>query len=109
MGKEHVCAHAKHVCMHAKSVQSRPTLCNPMDCSLPGSSVHGIIQARILEGVAMSSSKGSVWPRDQTHVSYVSCIGRQVLYHERHLGSPEFNSIQFNTSITARIKSSCLQ
>ena len=54
------------------------TLCDPMNCSLPGSSVHGISQARILEWVAISSSKGSSWPRDQTRVSY---IGRQVLYH----------------------------
>ena len=52
-------------------VQSCPTLCNPMDCSLPGSSVSGILQARILEWVAMSSSKGSSWPRIQ---AYVSCI-----------------------------------
>ena len=54
------------------------TLCNPMDCSLPGSSVHGIFQARILEWVAISSSRGSSQLRDQTHVS---CIGRQTLYH----------------------------
>ena len=46
-----------------------------------GSSVHGILQARILEWVAMHSSRGSSWPRDWTHVSYVSCIGRGVLYH----------------------------
>ena len=44
--------------------QSYPTLCNPMDCSPPGSSVHGILQARILEWVAMPSSRGSSQPRD---------------------------------------------
>ena len=44
--------------MPAKSLQSCPTLCNPMDCSPPGSSVHGILQARILERVAMPSSRG---------------------------------------------------
>ena len=44
--------------MHAKSLQSCPTLCNPMDCSPPGSSVHGILQARILVWVAMPSSSG---------------------------------------------------
>ena len=49
--------------MHTKSLQSCPTLCNPMDCSLPASSVHGIFQARILERVAMPSSKGSYQPR----------------------------------------------
>ena len=43
--------------------------CDPMDCSPPGSSVHGILQARILEWVAMPSSRGSSQPRDRTHVS----------------------------------------
>ena len=46
-----------------------PTLCDPMDCSLPGSSVHGILQARILQWVAISFSRGSSWPRDQTRDS----------------------------------------
>ena len=69
------------VCVHAKLLQSCPTLCNPMDCSPPGSSVHGILWARILEWVTMPSSRGSSSPRDRTCVSYVSCIGRQVLYH----------------------------
>ena len=45
-----------------------------MDCSTPGSSVHGILQARILEWVSTSFSRGSSWPRDQTHVSYVPWI-----------------------------------
>ena len=49
--------------------QSCLTLCNPKDCSLPGSSVHGILQARILEWVAISSSRGSSGTRDQTQVS----------------------------------------
>ena len=49
---------------------------------------HGILQARILERVAMPSSRRSSQPRDQTHISYVSCIGRWILYHSRHLGSP---------------------
>ena len=47
-------------------------LCDPVDCSLPGSSVHGILQASILEWVAISLSRGSSWPRDR---SWVSCIG----------------------------------
>ena len=59
-----------------------------MNQSPPGSSVHGILQARILEWVAMTSSKGSSQPRDGTHISYVSCIGRWILYHWCHLGSP---------------------
>ena len=45
------------VCMHAKSIRLGLTLCNPMDCSLPSSSVHGILQARILEWVVMSFSR----------------------------------------------------
>ena len=51
--------------------QSCPTLCDPVDCSLPGSSVHGILQARTLEWVAISFSRGSSWPRDQTQVSRI--------------------------------------
>ena len=51
------------------------------DYSLPGSSVHGILQAKILEWVAVPSSRESSQPWDQTHVSYISCTGRQVLYH----------------------------
>ena len=54
--------------------QSCPTLCNPMDGSLPGFSIHGIFQARILKWVAISSSMGSSWLRDQTCISCISCI-----------------------------------
>ena len=61
-------------------VLSHVRLCNPMDCSPPVSSVHGIIQARILEWVAISYSKGSSQSRDQTCISCISCIGRQILY-----------------------------
>ena len=56
-----------HVCMRARSLQS---CCDPMDCNPPGSSVYGILQARILEWVAMSSCRGSSWPRDQISISY---------------------------------------
>ena len=59
-------------CMHAKLIQSCLTLCDFMDCSPPGSSVHGILQTRILEWVTMPSSKGSSWPRDRNHIFYVS-------------------------------------
>ena len=72
----------------AKSLQLCLTLCEPMDCSPPGSSVRGILQARILEWVVMPFSRGSSRHRDQTHIAYVSCIGRWVLYHLHHLGSP---------------------
>ena len=67
--------------MHAELLQLCPTLCNLMDYNPPGSFVHGILQARILEWVAMPSSRGSSGLSDQTHVSYVSYIDRQVLYH----------------------------
>ena len=56
------------MCRSAKSLQSCPTLCNPMDYSPPGSSVHGILQARIWEWVAMPSSRGSSRPKDWTHI-----------------------------------------
>ena len=65
--------------MHAWWViQSCLTLCDPMDCSLPGSSVHGILQAGILEWVATSFPRGSSRLRNQT---YVFCTGRWILYH----------------------------
>ena len=62
------------VCVCVYSVtQLCLNLCDPMDCSPPGSSVCGILQARILEWVAISSSRGSSWPKDRTQVSFVSC------------------------------------
>ena len=54
--------------------QSCPTLCDPMDCSLPRSSIHGIFQARVLEWIAISFSRGPSLPRDQTRVSCI--VGR---------------------------------
>ena len=62
------------VCVRAKSLQSCLTFCDPMDRSPPGSSVHGILQARILEWVAISFSRGSSWLRDWTWGSYMPCI-----------------------------------
>ena len=59
--------------MGAKSIQSCLTLCDPMDCSLRGSSIHGILQVIILEWVAMPSSRGSSWLRDQIGITYISC------------------------------------
>ena len=67
--------------MHVKLIQSCPSVCDPVDCSPPGSSVHGILQARILEWVTMPLSRGSSWPRGWTYISFVSCDGRQILYH----------------------------
>ena len=68
----HVCVLVAQLCL---------TLCNAMDNRPPGSPVHGILPARILEWVAISSSRGSSWPRDRTCIS-VSCIGRWILYHK---------------------------
>ena len=59
-------------CVHAKSFQSCPSLCDPMDYSPPGSSVHGILQAKILEWVVMPSSRETSQPRNQIHISYIS-------------------------------------
>ena len=61
------------MCMNAQCTQLSSTLHDPMDCSSPGSTVHGILQARILEWVAMPSSRGSSQPRDRTHASCGSC------------------------------------
>ena len=67
----------KHFMRACSVAKSCPILCDSMDWSLPGSSVHGISQTTILEWIAISFSRGSSWPRDRTHVS---CIGRQILY-----------------------------
>ena len=76
----------RHICMcvHAKSLQSCLTVCYPMDCSLLGFSVHGILLARIPEWVAIPFSRGSSWPRDQSWVSHF----RQIIYCLHHQGSP---------------------
>ena len=61
-----------HMCVCAQLFHSCPTLCDPMDFRLPGSSLHGIFPARILEWVAMPSSRGSSWPSDQICVSCIA-------------------------------------
>ena len=82
--------------MRAKLLQSCPTsVCDPMDCSLPGSSVSGVFQARILEWVAVPFSRESPDP-GVTRAPSASCIGRQVLYHERHLGSSVLYTVCIN-------------
>ena len=60
------------VCVCVLVTQSCPTLYDAMDCSLPGSSVHGIVQARILEWVAISFSRGASQPRGRTQVSRIA-------------------------------------
>ena len=78
--------------------QSCLTPCSPLDCSPPGFSVHGIPQVRTLEWVVISCSRVFSPPRDQTCISHVSWIGRQVLYHLIHEGrlSIDSNLIQQN-------------
>ena len=68
-------AKTREMCSDA---QSSPTFCDPTNCIPPGSSVYRILLARILEWTAISSSRGSSWSKDQTHVSYVSCIGKWI-------------------------------
>ena len=112
-----VCAKSLHLCL---------TVCDPMDCSPPGSSVHGILHAGILELVAISSCGRSSRPRDQTHISgskwdqahisgskwdhthisgskwdhaHISGhTGRWIIYHEHLLGSPIQSLVYFNCS-----------
>ena len=76
-----VCTHV-FVCSFSHSVMTLYTLCNTMDCSLPGSSVRGIFQARILEWVAISYSSGSYQSRDRTHIS---CTDTLPLSHQGSL------------------------
>ena len=71
---------AMQMCVPAQSLQSF-TLCDPMDCSPPGSSVHGILQVRILEWAAMPSSRRSSLLRDRTHISCVSCTAGGFFIH----------------------------
>ena len=73
--------------MYAQLLLLCLTLCDPMDHSLPGYSVCRIFLARIRERVAVPSSSGSSRPRDPTHLSCISCIGRQVLYQLSHWGN----------------------
>ena len=68
--------------------QSCSTVRHPVDCSPPGFSVHGNLQARVLAWVAIFSSRGSSQPRNQICVSCISFPGRQILYHLHHLGEP---------------------
>ena len=74
------------ICMRALLLQPCLTRCDPMECSPPGSSVHGILQATILEWAAMPSSRGSSRPRDQNVISYISCVARQIPHRRCHLG-----------------------
>ena len=79
------------------------TLCNPMDLSPPDSSVHGILQARILEWVVMPSSKGSSQSKNETHISWVFCTAGRFCTAEPPGKSHEswFSSVQFTRSVVS--------
>ena len=77
------------VCTRARSC---PALCDPMDCCPPGSSVRGILQARMLEWAVISSSRGSSLSRDQTCISCDCCIDRQII--PEPLEKPSINKTQ---------------
>ena len=66
--------------VHAQLLQPCLTLCNPMDCSPPRSSVHGILHVRMLKWVAFSYSRGSSWLGDQNYIFCISCTGKQILF-----------------------------
>ena len=87
-------------CVHAKLIQSCLTLCDPMDYSLPGYSVHGILQAGILAWAAIPFSRGSSQPRDQTQVSFVSCMGKRLSFFFFFLlvppGKPYYRVVSIN-------------
>ena len=86
------------VLSHSSCVQLWAQLCDPVDCSLPGFPVHGILQARVLEWVAMPFSRGSFWPRDQTHMSSVSCIvGR--FFTAEPPGKPRIYSVPWSQRV----------
>ena len=76
----HACVHVFVCVCVCVCVLSCVRLCNPMECRVPGTSVHGIFQSRILDWIVISSSRGCTWPRDWSHVSHVSCTGRWIFF-----------------------------
>ena len=89
LGNCHISLEASCACLPAKLLQSSPTLWDPMDCSPPGSSVHGILQARVLDWVVMPSSRGSSWSRDGTCVFLLSLALAGGFFTSKPLGNPE--------------------
>ena len=89
-------------CVCARSLQSYPTLCNPMDYSPPDFSVHGILQARILESIFMPSSRGSSPPRDQTREGISPIKSNPPPPKQKNLDSPLlYAGHQFDTELLA--------
>ena len=93
------------ICSMLLLVESCPTLCDPTDCSPPGSSVHGISQARVIEWVAISFSRGSSQPRDGT---CISCIDRRILYYWSTSEAPFVNYTMGKTQAGNNISGSIL-
>ena len=81
--------HACSIAPLCSIAHSCPTLCDPIDCSLPDSSVCKILQERKMERIAISYFMGSFQPRDWTLISCISCLAQQILYHWCHLENPE--------------------
>ena len=98
------CDKGLHVIIVNVCSQSCLTLCDPMDCSPPGSSVHGILQARILEWVTISYSRGSSQPRDWTDISCGPCTGRWVVYHLSHVLLTKYKFLSTLISLAAITK-----
>ena len=88
-----LCAAIRLTKKKSEVTQSCPTLCDPMDCSLPGSSVHRILRARILEGVSHALLQ-EIFPTQESNWCLLHC--RRVLYQLSYLGSPNFSYIIFN-------------
>ena len=84
-----------HACMRGQWLQPCPTFCDTMDCSPPGFSVCGILQTRILEWVAMPSSRGSSPLRDRTCISFIFCTSGRFFLPTEPPGKPKFNA--YNT------------
>ena len=97
--------HIYTIYVHAKSLQLCLTLCVPMDYSLPGSSVHGILQARILEWVAISFSRGSSQPRDQTCISW----HWQVILHCWATREAQSNYTPIKITLKKEVNMQCFQ
>ena len=85
--------------VHTKLLQQCPTLCNLLDCSPPGSSIRGILQARILQWVTVPSSRGSYQPRDRTQVSCGSCIAGGFFTTEPLRKSPHCSKYELKKSL----------
>ena len=92
-GHSYLVSYFSFALYHAQLLSCMGLFCNPLDCSLPGSSVHGILQVKILEWVASFFSRGPSRPKDQTCVYCAWCIGRWVLYHCATWVAPEKNWI----------------